>query len=58
MKIKGKSGIWKKEQRIRNIERIKKWFNDNPEGLQRECAEDLSLSLVTVNKCVQIIRKG
>jgi len=58
MKIKNKSGIWKKEQRLKNIERIRQWFIDNPEGLQRECAESLSLSTVTVNKCVQIIRKG
>jgi hypothetical protein len=58
MDIKSKSGMWKKAQRAENIERIKEWFTNNPDGLQRECADALSLSIVTVNKCVQIIRKG
>jgi hypothetical protein len=44
------------EQGLKNSLRVRRWFQTHLTGTQRECAKDLGLSVMTVNKHVHRIR--
>ena len=58
MKIQKQTGKHNKRIHEQNIQKVKEWFLNNPEGFQKDCARDLSLSTFTVNRIVQKINRG
>lgn len=57
LKIKDGRGENMRSLRDSNRELIVNWFIDNPDSTQKECAEGLGLSLVTVWNHLKAIRE-
>lgn len=41
----------------KNREAVREWFRTHPGGLQSECAADLKISVMAVNRHVKAIRR-
>ena len=51
-------GDYQTKRKMKNIERIKEWLKDNPNGTGADCAKDLGLSRVTVYTLKKEIENG